>query len=107
LFPLAQRDPRNGFRIFTKNEVNHLKILWNKRSEYLKRERHYHYHKTKNFFSLLEACRLIGISRKTFTKYEGKLFPLIWRDDRVGRRLFTDRDIEQISQAWEEHKKKK
>jgi ACT domain-containing protein len=84
-----------------------LKILWNKRAEYLSSKRHYHYHKTQNFYSLLEACKIIGISRKTFVKYEGQLFPVIWRDNKAGRRLFTQRDIEQIKQAWENHKTEK
>jgi hypothetical protein len=68
-------------------------MLWNKRKGYLSRERHYHYPKTKNFYSLFEACRMISISRKTLTKYEGKVFPSAWRDNKAGRRLFTDRDI--------------
>ena len=107
LFPLAQKDPRNGFRIFTQKEVNQLKTLWNKRQEYLSKQRHYHYHKTKNFYSLLEVCRIVGISRKTFQKYEGKLFPMAWRDDRMKRRLFTDKDVRQIREAWEKHKGEK
>jgi DNA-binding transcriptional MerR regulator len=107
LFPLARRDPRNGFRIFTKQELNQLKILWNKRAEYLSSKRHYHYHKTQNFYSLLEVCRIVRISRKTFQKYEGKLFPMAWRDDKMKRRLFTDKDVRQIKEAWEKHKSEK
>jgi DNA-binding transcriptional MerR regulator len=42
---------------------------------------------------------MIGISRKTFTKYEGKLFPSAWRDNKAGRRLFTEKDIQQIRQT--------
>ncbi len=47
---------------------------------------------------------MIGISRKTFQKYEGNLFPIAWRDDRMKRRLFTDKDVRQIKEAWEKHK---
>jgi predicted site-specific integrase-resolvase len=107
LFPVALRDPKTGFRIFTKYQTNQLKKLWDKRTEYYSRNRHYHYHKTKNFYSFAEACKLIGISKKTFKKYEGGLFSMIWRDDKAGRRLFTGKDIEQIRKTWEEHKKRK
>jgi hypothetical protein len=107
LFPIARRNPDNGFRIFTKQEANQLKSLWESRAEYFSRNRHYRYHKTRNFFSLAEACQAIGISRKTFRKYEGVLFPVIWRDNKAGRRLFTEKDIEQIRKAWENYKKGK
>ncbi|MBW2040273.1 MAG: MerR family transcriptional regulator [Deltaproteobacteria bacterium] len=107
LFPIAQKDPTTGFRIFTKHQANQLEALWSKRAEFFSKNRHYHYHKTKNFYSLFEACKLIGISRKTFRKYEGVLFPVIWRDNKGGRRLFTEKDIEQIRKTWEDHKKGK
>jgi DNA-binding transcriptional MerR regulator len=105
LFPVARRNLTNGFRIFTKQEAQRLKTLWENRAEYFSRNRHYRYHKTRNFFSLAEACQQIGISSKTFRKYEGILFPVIWRDNKAGRRLFTEKDIDQIKQAWEKHKR--
>lgn len=95
LFPVAQRNPTNGFRIFTKQEANQLRKLWDNRAEYFSRNRHYRYHKTRNFYSLAEACKQIGISQKTFRQHEGSLFPVIWRDNKAGRRLFTEKDIEQ------------
>jgi len=65
----------NNFSIFTNHQVNQLKALWSKKAEYLSKSRHYRYHKAKNFYSLLETCKVIGISRKTFRNYEGVLLP--------------------------------
>lgn len=102
LFPQAQRDPNTGFRIFTEKQIIELKALWNKKTEYLHKKRHYHYHKTGDFYSLSEACKIIGISTVTFRKHEGTPFPLV-RRDKNGRRLFTKENIEQIKEVWENH----
>jgi DNA-binding transcriptional MerR regulator len=80
--------------------------MWSKGQEIRRKEKHYHYHKTGSFYSLSEACKAIGISRVTFRRYEGKLFPHIMRDE-AGRRLFSREDIEQIKEIWENHKKGK
>lgn len=88
------------------DQVKKLRVLWGKRAECLSKKRHYHYHKTRNFYSLFEACRLIGISQVTFKKHEGILFPSIWRDEKAGRRLSTEKDIAQIKEIWEKHKKR-
>jgi hypothetical protein len=50
---------------------------------------------------------MIGISRKTFTKYEGNLFPKPWRDNKEAKRLFTEKDIQQIRETWEKRKQQK
>jgi len=94
-----------GFRVFTEKQIRQLKALWSKKTEYFKKNRHYRYHNTGSFYSLFEACKVIGISTATFKKYEGQLFPLTRRDE-LGRRLFTEKDIEEIKEVWENHKKR-
>ncbi len=60
--------------------------------------------KIKNRFSVIEACKEIGISTTTYKRYEGKIFPLAKRSKR-GRRIFKKEEIEQIKEIWEKIKK--
>lgn len=78
--------------------------MWDNRKEYYEKNRHYRYHKTGDFYSLTEVCKALGVSVVTYRNYEGKLFPLVQRDE-AGRRLFTQEDIEQIKGIWKEYRK--
>ena len=106
ILQLILNKPTKSFSDSILQEINRLKNIWDGKEEILRNERHYHYHKTRSFYSLPEACKAIQISRVTFRKYEGKLFPHVIRDE-AGRRLFTREDIEQIKEIWENHKKGK
>lgn len=103
MFPITKRQA-SGYRIFTQQEINQLKDIWGRREEIFMKERHYHYHKTGRHHSLSEAYKVVGISRVTYRKYEGKLFPLARRDE-AGRRIFTKKAIEEIKELWENHRR--
>ena len=98
LFPVAKRLP-NGYRIFTEEDLEKLKLLWEKRKE----RRTYYFHKTGDYYSTSEVGKILNINPGTYIYHEGKLFQKAKRNER-GFRIFTKEDIEEIKRLWKEKK---